>query len=246
MQDLTLPTSTPGAGICEPSRKITMIIRTNSSLLAQVRRPESVGEMRLARDPLLWCRKAVGTVRVVSTRITAGGAAGTRTGGHDHAHLGVGPSRSCRHRSTGSGGGRGAAGSLDLLLGRGGERVRAHLQRHREVALAEDLDRLALADGALGDQRVDGDLAALGEQLGEAVEVDDLELDLRNGFLKPFSFGSRMWIGIWPPSKSPAPGSGPWCPWYRDRRSCPWSPHRDPPGSWRSWRREPGRRWCSF
>src|SRR3954465_12459531 len=24
----------------------------------------------------------------------------------------------------------------------------------------------------------------------------------RKGFLKPFSFGSRMWIGIWPPSKA--------------------------------------------
>ena len=31
--------------------------------------------------------------------------------------------------------------------------------------------------------------------------------------------------------------SSPWCP---DRRSCPWSPGRDPRGSWRSWRRERG------
>src|SRR3954465_5401801 len=32
MHDWTLPTSTPGAGIWEPARKTTMIIRTNSSL----------------------------------------------------------------------------------------------------------------------------------------------------------------------------------------------------------------------
>src|SRR5680860_370392 len=38
----------------------------------------------------------------------------------------------------------------------------------------------------------------------------------------------------------PEPGSGPWIPWYRDQRSCPWRPHHDPRGSWRSWPRGPG------
>ena len=51
-----------------------------------------------------------------------------------------------------SGHGRGAAGSLDLLLGGGRERVGADLDGHGDVALAEDLHRLALADRAGLDQ----------------------------------------------------------------------------------------------
>src|SRR3954453_17943960 len=71
----------------------------------------------------------------------------------------------------------GAAGGLDLLLGRGREGLDTHLAGHRDLALAEDLDRLALADRALGHEVVDRHGAALGEQLAEAVEVHDLELD---------------------------------------------------------------------
>src|SRR5690606_1740599 len=46
---------------------------------------------------------------------------------------------------------------------------------------AEDLDRLVLPDGALGDQRLDGDVATLGEQLTEPVQVDDLVGRLEQG-----------------------------------------------------------------
>src|SRR4029079_4952149 len=70
----------------------------------------------------------------------------------------------------------GAAGSGDLVLGAGRERVRADLQLHAGLARAEDLDELTLADGALGHQGLDGDLAAVREQLGQPVQVDHLVL----------------------------------------------------------------------
>ena len=54
---------------------------------------------------------------------------------------------------------------------------------------------------APGDELVDADRAALGEQRAEPVEVHHLVLDL-NGFLKPRSFGSRMCSGICPPSNA--------------------------------------------
>ena len=75
----------------------------------------------------------------------------------------------------------------------------------RDLAGAEHLDRVAVAHGALGDEVGHGHVATLGEQRREAVEVDDLELHL-NGFLKPRSFGRRMWSGMAPPSKR----SGTW------------------------------------
>jgi hypothetical protein len=53
--------------------------------------------------------------------------------------------------------------------------VRRHRQRDAvEVAVAEDLDQLARADRTGGDELVDADRAALGEQLGEVADVDDL------------------------------------------------------------------------
>src|SRR5688572_3591010 len=70
----------------------------------------------------------------------------------------------------------GAACCLDLLLGRAGERVSAHLDGHGQVALTEDLDGAAVADGATGDQVLDGHGATLGEELVDAVQVHDLEL----------------------------------------------------------------------
>ena len=69
-----------------------------------------------------------------------------------------------------------------------------------EVAGAEHLDRLALADRAGRDQLVDADRAALGEQLGEPARLTTW-YSTRKRFLKPLSLGSRMWSGIWPPSK---------------------------------------------
>ena len=46
-----------------------------------------------------------------------------------------------------------------------------------DVAGAEHLDLLALADRALGHEVVDGDVATVREQLGELLEVHDLVLD---------------------------------------------------------------------
>jgi len=43
-----------------------------------------------------------------------------------------------------------AAGSGDLVAGGGGKPVRADLQRDRDLALAEHLDQLTLADRAPG------------------------------------------------------------------------------------------------
>ena len=55
----------------------------------------------------------------------------------------------------------GATSGGDLLLGRRAERVRRDLELHpAELAVAEDLDRLALADRAGVDQLGRADLAA--------------------------------------------------------------------------------------
>src|SRR5258705_13602203 len=72
--------------------------------------------------------------------------------------------------------GGGAPGGLDLLLGRRAERVRRHLELHAaEFTGTEDLHRLALADPAGLDQLEYPDLPTLREQLGEPVQVHDLE-----------------------------------------------------------------------
>src|SRR6476620_1321273 len=81
-----------------------------------------------------------------------------------------------------------AAGCLDLLLRRSGERVGAHLHDAGQVTLTEDLDGQAVADGALGDEVLDGHGATLGEELVDAVEVDDLELHLE-GVLEALQLG---------------------------------------------------------
>ena len=122
------------------------------------------------------------------------------------------------------------------------ERVRGDLQLHAaEVAGAEHLDRLALADRALGHQLVDGRprrprgtarpsrsrLTTWYSTLERVLEA----LQLRQPHVQ------RHLPAL---EARPGPGSGPWCPWCRDRRSCPWSPHRDPRGSWRSWHPGPG------
>ena len=96
-------------------------------------------------------------------------------------------------------GGPPAAAILSLRGSR--ERVRADLQRDRDVAVAEHLDGLALADRARGDQRrrrrpspPSGNSAASSARLTTWYST-------RNGFLKPLSLGSRMCSGICPPSK---------------------------------------------
>src|SRR3954451_19250913 len=67
-----------------------------------------------------------------------------------------------------------ATGGGDLLLGGTGDGIDRHLQRHGDLALAEDLDEAVLANGTLSHQTLDGDLATLGVERGQLVEVHDL------------------------------------------------------------------------
>src|SRR5689334_22004780 len=71
---------------------------------------------------------------------------------------------------------RGAAGSGELLGGGLGEGVGGDVELGGDVAVAQNLDQGVLANGALGHQVVDGDLAALGEQAGDVADVDRLVL----------------------------------------------------------------------
>src|SRR5687767_13321733 len=63
--------------------------------------------------------------------------------------------------------GGGTTGSSDLLLGGAGELVDRHLDGDSQVAVAENLDELVLANGALGNEILDRDLPTLGEQTGD-------------------------------------------------------------------------------
>src|ERR687890_152179 len=74
--------------------------------------------------------------------------------------------------------GGGAPGGGDLLAGGAGELVRRDGHRNADLAGAEDLDRRTAADGAARHQRLDGDVATLGEQLADRRHVDDLVVDL--------------------------------------------------------------------
>src|SRR4051812_6416909 len=135
MQDWTLPTSTPGAGICEPARKTTMIIRTNSSF-----------------------RRRSGVRNAFANAVSMPSSPSLRV-----QPVSPSPSRAPRQPNPAgtqpllwerSGYGDGSAGGLDLLLGRGRERLGGHVDLHRDLALAEHLDRVAVADGPLGHELV--------------------------------------------------------------------------------------------
>lgn len=67
-----------------------------------------------------------------------------------------------------------AAGGLDLGLGGSGCLGALHGDGHGDVTIAENLDRETTTDSALGNQRVNGDLAALREQLPKSGDVDNL------------------------------------------------------------------------
>src|SRR5690606_3029855 len=71
----------------------------------------------------------------------------------------------------------GAAGGDDLLLRGARDLVDRDVQLNRNLACAENLDLFVLANGALGDQITDGDVAPLGVELGEAIQVHDLVFD---------------------------------------------------------------------
>ena len=62
--------------------------------------------------------------------------------------------------------GDGTACGLDLVLGRGRELLRRDVHLDGDVASAEHLDGLALADGTLLHERRDVDVAALGRSSG--------------------------------------------------------------------------------
>src|SRR5829696_7231814 len=81
-----------------------------------------------------------------------------------------------RTPKNGSEPGGAASRRSDLLLRRRRERVGGHLYGHRDVTVAQDLDRLTRPDGTSSDQVLDADRAALGEQLAEQGQVDHLIL----------------------------------------------------------------------
>ena len=67
------------------------------------------------------------------------------------------------------------------------------------VAPTEDLDQAPLGHEAVRAQDA-------GDDLDVGVEYSSVSrftttYSTRNGFLKPFAFGVRRWIGVWPPSK---------------------------------------------
>src|SRR6185437_2463646 len=73
-------------------------------------------------------------------------------------------------------GGR-SAGSSNLLCCAGGECVGGDVNLDGDVAGAQHLHGLVLANGALLNQGVHRDNAAFGEELVQLVQVDNLELD---------------------------------------------------------------------
>src|SRR5665647_975840 len=72
-------------------------------------------------------------------------------------------------------GGR-ATGGLDLVLGGGRELVSRDAHLDGDLAGAQHLDELPVADGPLGHQVLDRHVAALREEHRDAVKVDDLVL----------------------------------------------------------------------
>src|SRR5215213_6083219 len=70
--------------------------------------------------------------------------------------------------------GRGTACGADLLASAAAELVRGDVDLDGQLAVAEHLDKRVLAHRARGHQFVDTDLAALGEQLVDVADVDDL------------------------------------------------------------------------
>src|SRR5699024_2162583 len=100
----------------------------------------------------------------------------------------TGPDTRTRHRGaeysaprcpvkSDSRGGDGPATPRDLLLRRGGELLRGDVELDAHLAGTEHLDGLVLAHRTLGDELLDRDGAALGEQLLQGLQVHDLVLD---------------------------------------------------------------------
>src|SRR6185312_5242715 len=73
--------------------------------------------------------------------------------------------------------GGGATCSSDLLYCACGECVGSYINLDGDVAGAEHLHGLVLANGALLNECLNGDSATFGEQFVDAVQVNNLELD---------------------------------------------------------------------
>src|SRR6476620_8772667 len=72
--------------------------------------------------------------------------------------------------------GRGTACGGDLFARATAELVRGDVDLYRQLAVGEHLDQRVLAYRTRGHQLVDTDIAALGEQLVDVADVDDLVL----------------------------------------------------------------------
>src|SRR5690606_5437337 len=81
-----------------------------------------------------------------------------------------------------------ASGREDLLTSRRRQSVDLDRELDRNLAGAEHLDELTLADRALGNEVLDRDRATLGVELGQAVEVHDLVLGAER-VLEPAQLG---------------------------------------------------------
>ena len=148
----------------------------------------------------------------------------------------------CRRCSPEAQSGGGAAGRLDLLLGRRRRSAWAlTCSATDDLAVAEHLDQLALADGTLGDEVLDGDRRHPRGYSSASRSRLTTWYSTRNGFLKPCSFGSRMCSGICPPSKPVGhlvAGLG--ALGAATGGLALGRPRHDPRGSWRSWHPGPG------
>src|SRR5580765_4143434 len=172
---------TLGTGMIDPSRNRARIIRVNRIFL---RRSGVLKALASALSNRMSCWS--GPVRDASFD-TAGPSYGRATtcsgNGTARAYqLGAKKPQTPQGRTpdgvrpwqAGSQLGDGAAGLLDLRLGAGGELVRGHVHRDADLAGAQHLDQLVGADRAGGDEVLDADGAALGEQQPQPVQVDDL------------------------------------------------------------------------
>ena len=82
---------------------------------------------------------------------------------------------------------------------------------------------------------------AVGVERGQAVQVDHLIGGLEPQVREPLAAWAACGAAAsGRPRSRPAPGRGPWCPWSRGLRSCPWMPRRGRPGSWAYASPEPG------
>src|SRR5690606_1487799 len=177
----TAATSTPGVGTTEPSRKIALMPSVNSNFWRRAgARKACANTLSTSGPPAIPASRGVPAQWSVS-QLTDVNTTGTPTSPRrspsetDRKRIGK-IVVAHRHRSKLQPSGR-AAGCRDLLFRALRERMGVHLKRNRDITGAEDLDLLATAHSALRHEVLDRDLAAVGVQRGELVEVHHLVLD---------------------------------------------------------------------